>query len=437
MNATHESIQALRQVWSTLSPAEQAQKFSALSSRKAKNFFHRLTPLEQSQLLMELSPLDRRRWFLTLAPDDAADVIQESPLLMRRELLDMLDVRTRREVFHLLHYAEDVAGGIMSPRFARVRPEASVEEALIALRMQALNQTETIYYAYVVDREERLCGVISIRELFSARSHIKVADLMHTEVVSVPEDADREAVAKVIAHHDLLAVPVVDEQGRMKGIITVDDIVDVLTREATEDIQKLGGSRALDMPFLQTGFKAMVGKRVGWLALLFLGAMLTAGAMSQFEEQLAEVVALTLFVPLIISSGGNAGSQVSTLVIRAIALGEVRPQDWWRVALREIRAGLALGGILASLGLIVLFLASFFWGGDSHSTALLALTVGLSIIGVVTTGTLVGSLLPFVLHALDFDPATASAPLVSTLVDLLGLVLYLSIARLVFSNLLI
>jgi magnesium transporter len=189
------------------------------------------------------------------------------------------------------------------------------------------------------------------------------------------------------------------------------------------------------MPFLQTGFKAMVGKRAGWLILLFLGAMLTTGAMSQFEEQLAEVVALTLFVPLIISSGGNAGSQSSTLVIRAIALGEVRLQDWWRVALREFRSGLALGGILASLGLIIPFLVNFLWGSASSSTALLALTVGLSLIGVVTTGTLVGSLLPFILHALGFDPAAASAPLVSTLVDLLGLVLYLSIARLVFSNL--
>src|SRR5437763_1266627 len=233
----------------------------------------------------------------------------------------------------------------MTPRYARLRPDMSVAEAITYLRRQARERLETIYYVYVLDAEQRLIGVITFRELFSAAPDKTVRDIMHTDVVTAHESMDQEALSRLFAEHDFLAIPVLDDERHVKGIVTVDDIVDVVQEEATEDIQKFGGMEALDAPYLQVPLYRMIRKRAGWLAALFIGEMLTATAMAFYEGEIARAVVLALFVPLIISSGGNSGSQASTLVIRAMALGEVKLRDWWRVVRRELITGLALGSI--------------------------------------------------------------------------------------------
>lgn len=387
---------------------------------------------EQAAHLLALPAPERPAWLRLLPPDDLADLLQTVDAEPRATLLHDLDAATRREVNALLAYAEDAAGGLMNPRFARLRPEMSVGEAVRYLQQQATarEELETIYCAYVLDPAQHLLGVVSFRDLFRARPDAPLAKVMRTRVISVRDDLDQEAVAKVIAEHDLHAVPVVDAEGRMKGIVTVDDIVDVVQREATEDIQKLGGMEAFDSPYLRTPLAEMVRKRAGWLVVLFLGEMLTTWAMASFEEDIARAVVLALFVPLIISSGGNVGSQASTLIIRAMALGEVTPSDWWRVARRELLAGLVLGSVLASLGLARIAFGQVTTAAYGGAFAGVALTVGVSLVGVVTWGTLVGSTLPFVIRRLGFDPASASAPFVATLVDVTGLLLYFSVGKL-------
>jgi magnesium transporter len=337
----------------------------------------------------------------------------------------------------LLAYAEDAAGGLMNPRYARVRPEMSVDEAISYLRRQAREQIETIYYAYVLDAQQHLRGVVSFRELFAAPGEKKIQEVMHTNVVTVSEQLDQEAVSQLFAQHDLIALPVVDAEGRMKGIVTVDDIVDVVQEEATEDIQKIGGLEALEGPYLQIGFASMVRKRAGWLSALFLGEMLTATAMGYYEHEIERAVVLALFIPLIISSGGNSGSQASTLVIRAMALGEVRLRDWWRVVRREVAAGLVLGAILGGIGLtrILLWPSRAQVYGEHY--VLVGLTVAASLVGVVLFGTIAGSMLPFILRGLGFDPASASAPFVATLVDVSGLIIYFTVASFILYGVLL
>jgi magnesium transporter len=253
---------------------------------------------------------------------------------------------------------------------------------------------------------------------------------MRTEIVTVGEDMDQESVAKLFSEHHLLALPVVDSERRMKGIVTVDDIVDVVQEEAGEDIQKIGGSEALEAPYLQTDIKQLIRKRAGWLAVLFVGELFTATAMAYFEEEIAKAVVLALFVPLIISSGGNSGSQASTLVVQAMAVGEVRLRDWWRVIRRELITGLALGTLLALIGAARILLWQSFRPVYGPHYFLIALTIALSLVGVVLFGTLSGSMLPFILRWLGFDPASASAPFVATLVDVTGLVIYFTVASL-------
>jgi magnesium transporter len=387
---------------------------------------------EQAAQLLALPPEERPTWLRLLPPDDLADLLQTVDAEPRATLLHALDAPTRREVNALLAYAEDAAGGLMNPRFARLRPEMTVGEAVRYLQQQAAarEELETIYCAYVLDPAQRLVGVVSFRDLFRARPDAPLAKVMRTRVVSVRDDLDQEAVARVIAEHDLHAVPVVDADGRMKGIVTVDDIVDVVQNEATEDIQKLGGMEALDSPYLRTPLLEMVRKRAGWLVVLFLGELLTTWAMASYEDDIARAVVLALFVPLIISSGGNVGSQASTLIIRAMALGEVGAGDWARIARRELVAGLVLGGVLAALGAGRIAFGQLTSSAYGDAWLGVGLTVAVSLVGVVTWGTLVGSTLPFVIRRLGFDPASASAPFVATLVDVTGLVIYFSVGQL-------
>jgi magnesium transporter len=427
-------VDELRDAWFVLGIDEKLEGFRLLPPGDADEFFRGLDGRDAAELLLALVPAERQLWIRQLAPDDAADVVQAAPFERREELLKLLDEPTRREVSALLAYAEDDAGGLMSPRYVRVRPDLSVDEAISYLRRQSRERVETIYYIYVIDTDQRLVGVVSFRELFAASPGATVREVMQTDVVTVAEDTDQEEIANQIAEHDLVAMPVVDAAGRMKGIVTVDDIVDVVREEATEDIQKIGGTEALDAPYLQAGLAEIVRKRAVWLIVLFLGQLLTATAMSYYGKEIARAVVLALFIPLIISSGGNAGSQASTLVIRAMAVGEVRLRDWWRVMRREIAAGMMLGCILGSIGLLrVLFWPTRAAEYGEHYVPI-AFTVAISVVGVTLWGALAGSMLPFVLRRMGFDPASASAPFVATLVDVTGLVIYFSVATGILSG---
>ncbi|HYO79839.1 MAG TPA: magnesium transporter [Bryobacteraceae bacterium] len=413
--------------WRQLSSADKSAAFKALPPGEDDEFFLSLPTREQSELLRGLPEVERRLWVRLLAPDDAADLIQATPEEDRDAFVHYLDSSTQREVSALLAYAEDEAGGLMSTRYARLRPDMTVDEAIAYLRRQA-GQVETIYYAYVLDQQQTLLGVVSFRDLFSADRGRRVDELMRKRFISVGEGTDQEDVARLFEEHGLLAVPVVDEQGRMKGLVTVDDIVDVVEEEASEDIQRIGGMQALEAPYMSTKFGELVRKRAGWLAILFVGEMLTATAMARYEEQIAKAVVLAVFIPLIISSGGNSGSQATTLVIRAMALGEVRLKDWWKVVRREFLTGLVLGSILALIGLSRILLWQAVAGSYGEHYMKIGLTVALSLLGVVLFGTVSGSTLPFALKRLGLDPASASAPFVATLVDVTGLVIYFSVA---------
>jgi magnesium transporter len=424
----------LYEAWPVLSHPERVEGFQFLDREDAESFVLQLNSRQRADLLLELPFGEQRLWMRLLAPDDAADLIQESPKEQRDELLGMLDYTTQREVKGLLDYAEDDAGGLMNTRYSRLRPEMTVGEAISYLRRDAQTRQRTAYYAYVIDAEDHLLGVISFRDLIVAPADKLLRDVMLTTLVSAAEDMDQEALSKLFMRHHLVTIPVVDPNGRIKGVVSVDDIVDVVQEEATEDIHKIGAVESLDGPYLQVSLVRMIRQRAGWLAALFLGEMLTATAMGYFEAEIAQAVILALFVPLIISSGGNSGAQATTLVIRAMALGEVRIRDWWRVMRREFATGLALGAILAAIGLVRILLWQVFFNAYGDHYFLVALTVALSLVGVVLWGSLIGSLLPFILRSLGFDPASASAPFVATIVDVTGLIIYFTVAAVVLSG---
>jgi magnesium transporter len=424
----------LLEAWNLLVPEDRLESFQALPRPEAEDLFLSLSARDQAELLLMLPHPERRSWIRLLAPDDAADLIQEIPPKEREEILALLDDTTRKEVNGLLAYAEDDAGGLMNPRYIRVRPDMTVDEAITYLRRQAADRAGAMYYAYVCDAEQKLRGVVSFRKLLSARPDQRVEELMQTDLITVPEAMDQEELSRLFATYRLVSFPVVDAQGHMKGIVTLDDIVDVVREEATEDIQKIGGTAALDAPYLRIGIMDMIKKRAGWLAALFIGETLTATAMGYFEAEIARAVVLALFVPLVISSGGNSGSQATTLIIRAMALGEVRLRDWWHVVRREFFSGLGLGAILATIGIIRILVWQAFFHTYGQHHLLVALTVAASLVGVVLWGTLVGSMLPFLLRRLGFDPASASAPFVATLVDVTGLVIYFTTAKIVLSG---
>ena len=418
----------LRESWRLLAPDDRLDAFISLPRHEAEDFFLEISARDQFDMVCAIAPEQRRSWMRLLPPDDAADLVQEASGEQREALLALLDEPTRREVMALLAYAEDEAGGLMNPRYARVRADVSVDEAISYVRKQAREHLENVYYVYVNDAEQRLVGVVSLRELFAAASDRTVRDIMSTSLVTARSDMDQEELSRLFAAHDLQAIPVVDAVGRMQGIVTVDDIVDVIQEEATEDIQKMGGTQALGAPYLQLGLLQMVRKRVGWLAALFVSEMLTTTAMAHFEAEITRAVVLAVFIPLIISSGGNSGSQATTLVIRAMALGEVRLRDWWIVIRRELASGLGMGIVLGTIGFARVLLWQWLFHSYGQHFMLVALTIGGSVVGVVTWGTFAGSMLPFLLRRFGLDPASASAPFVATLVDVTGILIYFTIA---------
>jgi magnesium transporter len=424
----------LREIWSILSLDERVQGFRVLPRDEAENLLFSLTDVDLTTLVLALKPGDRRHWVRLLPPDDVADLVQRAPAEEREGLLGLLDDRTRHEVNALLAYAEDEAGGLMNPRYARVRPDMTIDEALSYLRKLARQSLGTFSYAYVLDEQQVLLGVISLRELFAADGARKVRDAMQTGLVTLQENEKQETVSRIFAETDLVAIPVVDAEGRMKGVVTFDDVVDVVQEEATEDIQKFGGMAALEAPYLATGFFEMVKKRGVVLAALFLGEMLTASAMGHFEDDLARAVVLAMFIPLIISSGGNSGSQASTLVIRAMALGEVGLRDVFRVLRRELGAGLVMGTALGVVGFLRVVIWQQFWPDYGPFYVTVGAVVAVALVGVVMLGTITGGLLPFLLRRIGLDPASSSAPFVATLVDVAGLVIYFSVASVLLAG---
>jgi magnesium transporter len=426
-----DRLDHLKEVWATLPTDKRIDEFHALSREDAEEFFLSLNSVDHYELIKDLNNLQRRSWIRLLAPDDAADLVQEFPHEERALVLALLDIGTMREVVALMAYSEDDAGGLMNPRFLRLRPDVSVEVAIRYIRAQAKAKIETIHYVYVLDHEQKLLGALSFRDLLLAPTEKLVSEIMRTELITLPEDMDQEEVARQFSQSALSALPVVDSEQHMKGIITVDDINEVVEEEATEDIHKLGGSEALDEPYLQVSLPEMIRKRAGWLVVLFLGEMLTATAMGYFQEEIERAVVLAMFIPLIISSGGNSGSQATSLMIRAFALKEVRSADWWRVMMREIAVGLSLGLILGGIGMLrVLFWPKRLMLYGEHYK-IVAITVASSLVGVVLWGSLCGSMLPFILRKFKFDPATSSAPFVATLVDVTGLIIYFTVASLI------
>jgi magnesium transporter len=423
-------LDELSEIWWVLTPDDRLEGFRLLDPADAEEFFIGLGERDQADLLLALDPPERRLWLRTLPPDDAADVIQAAEDEQRANLLAMLDEATRREVSALLAYEEDQAGGLMSSRFARVRPDMTVDAAISYLRRQAVStiEPETIYYVYVLDADQKLLGVISFRDLFSAPGSSLVREIMNTDVVYAFDDMDQEHVARLFAEHDLLAMPVVDARGVLKGIVTVDDIVDVVEEEATEDIQKYGAIAALEEPYLRIGLGSLIRKRAGWLIVLFMAQLLTASVISSYTTQLEAAIILVSFLPMIVSSGGNSGSQASTLVIRAMAVDEVHLRDWWRVARREIAVGLILGLLLGSLGLLRVGGGQIFGEALGVNWGVLGMIIALSLVGVVIFGSMLGSMLPFLLRKVGLDPASASAPLVATVSDVTGLLIYFTIA---------
>lgn len=427
----------LSDIWQLLAANERVEGLRSLSGKESPQFFRNLNSRDQAELLLSLPARSRKTWLQYLAPDDLADLIQQIPGDQRSSILQLLDEPQRKEVNALLAYAEDVAGGLMNPRFARLRPDMTVGEAISYLRRHSREHTTNLTYGYVIDAEQHLLGVASFQDLFAAEDKAKVSEIMKTELVTVPDTMDQEGVSRAFGQHKFTAMPVVDAENHMKGIVTLDDIVDVVQEEATEDIQKFGGMETLDAPYLKVSVMEMIRKRGLWLSFLFLGEMLTATAMGFFEHEIARAVVLALFIPLIISSGGNSGSQASTLIVRAMALGEVKIRDWWRVIRRELMSGVALGAILGTIGFcrILLWPARERLYGEHY--LLVGVTVALSLVGVVLFGTIAGSMLPFVLKMFRLDPASASAPFVATLVDVSGLIIYFSVAQFVLRGILL
>jgi magnesium transporter len=420
----------LAELINQLTLAEAATVVSMLPVQRAIEICDQPTMRRRAAILEQLEPPRVAEILTGLSADERTDIVQKMGLHERHRVVPKLSAEIRKELEGLLQYPAHTAGGIMTTEFVQLDPKMSVSDALKHIRSVA-REKESIYACYVMEPGTgRLLGAVSLRDLVMAELEAPLTKVMRTKPVTVNALDDQEAVAQKIGKYNLLAVPVLEKDGSVVGFVTVDDVIDVLIEEGTEDFLRMGAVEpgALDKPYMQMALPLMIRKRAGWLVILFLGEMLTATAMGFFEKEIERAVVLALFVPLIISSGGNCGSQASTLVIRALALGEVALRDWWRVMWREIFSGLGLGLILGSIG----FLRITIWSGFSNIYGphwlLVALTVGLALIGIVLWGTLAGSMLPFILRRLGFDPATSSAPFVATLVDVTGLVIYFSVA---------
>ena len=389
--------------------------------------------LDQPAGLIEQMPVDCAAvMMIGLHPDRRADIFRALPESMREALKPRLDQPMRETLDQLLSYPAQSAGGLMTTDFVSVPTDWTVEQTLRHIHDIGRSQ-ETIYTICLLDpASRRLVKVIALGRLVVSDPKANVLSAARPyKPITVSPLTDREEVARLLSRYNLLAVPVVADDGHVLGIVTVDDLIDAIIAEGTEDVQKFGGMEAVDEPYLQINFLTMIRKRAGWLCALFLSEMLTASAMQHYQAEIERAIVLSLFIPLIMSSGGNSGSQATSLIIRALALREITLKDWWRIASRELPAGLMLGSILGIIGFVRIILWQRLELYDYGAYwPLVALTVALALMAIVTFGSLVGSMLPFILKRLGFDPATASAPFVATLVDVSGLVIYFSVAYL-------
>ncbi|MGH9868923.1 MAG: magnesium transporter [Candidatus Polarisedimenticolia bacterium] len=423
---------ALQRALADLHPADIADIIANLEDAQAREVFESLSEtkrvatfehLEESDQLRLLEALGRDRMIHIIeemSSDDRADFIQALPERTADSILPLLAQAERNDVRKLVAYEEDTAGAVMTTEYAALPADITVGEALQRLRKVAPDK-ETIYYVFITDPERRLLGYTTLRELVLARPDQSVMDVRRQPLISMPVDADQEDVARAIQRYDFLALPIVDADNRLVGIVTHDDVIDVIEEEATEDAQRMGAVEPLDMPYLKTGFWQLAWRRGAWLMVLFLGELFTGTALRHYEATLQGVLSLVFFLPVIISAGGNSGSQSATLIIRSLAVGEVRLRDWFRIWYRELGMGLALGLFLGGLG----YLRALTWDVPH----MVALSVGLTLVAVVIVGSMVGAMLPLLFRLCRLDPGVASSPFVASLVDVVGIVVYFTIAR--------
>jgi magnesium transporter len=411
-----------------LEPEDRGVLFRLLPRALAADSFEYLPPEFQEDLLKALGREQVAAILNDMSPDDRTALLEELPASATRQLLTLLTPEERQVAKTLLGYPEDSIGRLMTPDYLAVRPEWAIERALEHIRRYG-HDTETLNVIYVVDERGKLIDDLRIRQLLLAPPQDTIADIMDGHFVALSAMDDQETAIQEFSEYDRVALPVIDSEGMLIGIVTIDDVLDVAEEEATEDIQKIGGMEALDEPYLQTGYVEMVRKRVGWLIVLFFGQMLTATALDFFRAEIASALILVLFLPLIIASGGNSGAQAATMVIRAMALGEVTMRHWWSVMRREIVSGFALGIVVGAVGFLGVWgIALYRPEAYGEYWVLIGLTVGASLLGVVLWGTLIGSMLPFLMRMVGADPAASSTPFVATVVDVTGLLMYFSIA---------
>jgi magnesium transporter len=415
-------------------PEQETHIISCMSVHRAAKVFKIVDLSNQKNIIQSLPPHKTAALLNELPPDDRTDFLEELPGDVVRELIKLLNAEERKVTLSLLGYPENSVGRLMTPDYVYVYENNTVAEVLDIIRKVG-KDSETIDVIYVINKDGELLDDIRIREFILAAPDKKVSELMDGRVISLRAYDDQEIASEVFKMNNRVALPVVSNSDKLLGIVTIDDILWVATEEFSEDMQKMGGTEALEQPYLEMPIIRLFKKRISWLIVLFIGEMLTATAMKYFEAEIAKAVVLVLFVPLIISSGGNTGSQASTLIIQAMAVGEITISDWWRVLRREIISGILLGTVLGIIGFLRIAIWSSFapqlYGEHWMSVGI---TVGVALVGVVLWGTISGSMLPMVLKKLGADPAVSSAPFVATLVDVTGLVIYFSVAFLILSG---
>lgn len=427
----------LAELISDLPENEQAILFRLFPKDVATETFEYLDFDAQQNLLNALTQKDVTHILNSMSADDRTALLEELPGPVAQELIKLLSFKEFKIAKTLLAYAEGSVGRLMSPDYLSVKKDWEMNRVLEYIRTFG-HESETLNVIYAVDDHGKLAGEMLARDLLLSPLDKKVNEIISEDkMITLTATQDQKDALESFKRYDRVALPVVDSNGYLIGIVTVDDMLDVAEEEETEDIQKFGGIEALEEPYIDVPLPELVRKRAVWLVVLFLGEMLTASAMSYFEGELAKAIVLATFIPLIISSGGNSGSQAATLIIRSLSLGEIAIQDWWKVMRREILSGLMLGGILGVIGVFRVVFWAMLLGRYTHVWLLIGVTVGFSLIGIVLWGTIAGSMLPMLLKRLGLDPATSSAPFVATLVDVTGIVIYFSVASLLLKGVLL
>ncbi|HEY2366446.1 MAG TPA: magnesium transporter [Polyangiaceae bacterium] len=421
----------LADIVAELSPEEASILMTKLTAAEAAPIFERLDENEQQELAGAMPTESVARIASEMEPDDRADLFSLLPPALGDqvfETLEKVDAEAAEEVREIEKFPETAAGHLMTTKYVQILPHSLVSDALFAVKAFVREHPDSpVYNVYVMSGQDKLIGLLSLREMVAAEANESVDDVARTNIITVPPLMDQEEVARYMAKYDLAVIPVVDEKGIMHGVITIDDIVDVLTQEGTEDVQKIGAVEPLDVPYFQTSFTTFVKKRAGWLIILFFEEFFTQTALRHYEPIMMAVTSALLYVPLLISAGGNSGSQSSTLIIRGLAVGEIKMKDWWRILLRELAMGVTLGLMIAliAIGRVLMY---------PDQTYLFALTVGITVFFIIIAGCTVGSMLPLILKKLGVDPATSSTPFIASLVDTIGVIIYAHVAKIIMAK---